>query len=59
MPRAWSSSATIEATRPPIDLPPMISGWLQAAASTASMYSALRLSALGGGLRKPDRRAAM
>ena len=54
-----SSSATMAATRPPIDLPPMISFPGASSASIAARYSGASVSALGGGLRAPERLAAM
>ncbi len=56
---ANSASATMEATRPPRDLPPIMSGRDPRRASTAARYSSSSASALGGGLRAPVLRAAM
>ena len=48
------------ATRPPIDLPPMISGPRALSAAIAARYSGQSVSARGGGLRLADvRRLAM
>lgn len=59
-PRGKLGIATMLATRPPIDLPPMISGPLVGPRSSmAATYSGMTFSALGVGFRSPLRRAAM
>ena len=52
-PAACSSSATMLATRPPIDLPPMTSRPGAASSATAARYSGISVSARGGGRRTP------
>ena len=48
------------ATRPPIDLPPIITAPPRGSSATAARYSSISRSAFGGGLREPpSRRAAM
>lgn len=48
LPRRYISSATMLATRPPIDLPPIIRGPLAPSWSMAASYSGLSVSARGG-----------
>ena len=50
-PAARSWSATMLATRPPIDLPPMMRRPDAPRPATADRYSAISVSARGGGLR--------